>query len=147
MKTANRSPLEEIAKRTGEAGAGLAAAASAVGLQDHQAMLRDHRQRVRDDHQWAKELRGQMADGMTGDDVGDIVITGDIYGADMGALRGKGAPNSEPPAWKKWLLPLGIAAAIGAGSAGTIAIQSQRQPAADQPKYEAPRYDVEKWTP
>ena len=85
----DKTPLEEIGKRSAEAGAALAAAAHAVGLENHRAMLTDHRRRVNQDHAlmqfpFLKQL-GILPDNyaknfepMEDDDVGGILITGDI---------------------------------------------------------------------
>lgn len=97
------TPTQEIAKRTGEAGAGLAAAASAVGLADHREMLRDHAARIRDGHRLQMELLGIKAEEPKPeeDDMG-IMVTGDInvYGGDSkGIVEAiKGAANQKPAA-------------------------------------------------
>ncbi len=98
-----RTPNQEIAKRTGEAGAGLAAAASAVGLVDHREMLRDHAARIRDGHRLQMALLGIKAEEPKPeeDDMG-IMVTGDInvYGGDAkGVVEAiKGAANQKPEA-------------------------------------------------
>jgi len=98
------TPNQEIAKRTGEAGAGLAAAASAVGLADHREMLRDHAARIRDGHRLQMALLGIKAEEPKpeeDDDMG-IMVTGDInvYGGDAkGVVEAiKGAANQKPEA-------------------------------------------------
>jgi hypothetical protein len=153
----DRPPLEEIAKRAAEAGAGLAAGAKAVGLANHREMLRDHAKRVRDDHEWAKQLRGQEPTVAGGDDMGDIIVTGDIYGDQAVKALGRvnGAPTqppTQPPAspqssWASKALPWILAGAAGLGGAGLASILIDRQPVVDIPAVEMPQYDVEKWVP
>ena len=86
-----RTPLEEIAKRTAEAGAGLRAAAGAVGLEAHRRQLKSHDARVDDSYQVMREVfrraAGLQDGGSAGDDpgnakdddaMGDIIVTGDL---------------------------------------------------------------------
>lgn len=86
-----RTPLEEIAKRTAEAGAGLRAAAGAVGLEAHRRQLKSHDARVDDSYQVMREVFRRAAGLQTGgsasddpgtakddDTMGDIIVTGDL---------------------------------------------------------------------
>ncbi len=88
----DRPPIEEIAKRVGEAGAGLVIAAHAAALIDQVRMQRDYSERVNNSHEIQNDILRDLA-GLTekqtseapnngGEDVGDIklVVTGDIYG-------------------------------------------------------------------
>ena len=55
----------------------LGAAATAVGLEDHRAMLAAHRKRTHDGHVAMSRAAGMPVSGED-DDVGDLTITGDI---------------------------------------------------------------------
>ena len=103
------SPTQELAKRAAEAGGGLAAAAKALGLQDHQRLLRDSARRVRESHRGMAKAAG-MEDTLeaagAGDDLGDILVTGDInihgsQGQDatklLEVLKGKAVSQSDTP--------------------------------------------------
>lgn len=72
--------MEEISKRTAEAGGGLAAAAKAAALQNFVANQNAHRKRVWDGHALGMKALGFDATKLDeGEDVGDIIVTGDIY--------------------------------------------------------------------
>lgn len=101
-----QTPAEQMAERFAEATPGLKAAASAVGLQDHQRMLLRNDQRLTDGYQLGRHaFTGQKAEPMSEDgDMGDIVITGDINVSDprqapqvIDSLRAKDTTPSEPP--------------------------------------------------
>lgn len=155
----DRPPIEEIAKRTAEAGAGLAAGAKAVGLADHREMLRDHARRVRDDHEWAKQLRGQEPSAAGGDEMGDIIVTGDIYGdAAVRALEKRKQSQPEQPqrqsapvaatAAKLLAWPLAVAAGIAAGAGIMSLVDREPPPPVVVPgDIVFPAYDVERWVP
>lgn len=118
----DRTFEQEVAKRAGEAGGGLAAAAKAVGLRDHARMLDRHDQRLRRGEELgyrALGVSGQQLDelsgaGQGGDDVGDIVVTGDqTYNITQPPQRP--APSGQP-GWSS-VLPWALAAALGGGMA------------------------------
>lgn len=131
-----QSPMMESAERAAETIPGLAAAAAAVGLQDHQRMLRDAATRLQDSYNIGRgallaEQPKQMKDD---DDMGDIVITGDIKILDpsqassiLDSLRAKKSdapPVAVPlPAKRKW--KWGIPASIITAGAMTAAGLSQ----------------------
>ena len=102
-----QTPAEEVAERVAEAVPGLKAAAAAVGLQDHQRMLHRNDQRLRDGYQLGRAaFTGQQVDEAMsdGDEMGDIVITGDIHVSDaqqapqvIDSLRAKDTTPSPPP--------------------------------------------------
>lgn len=85
QQTPDRSPVQEIGKRTAETVPGLLAAAHAVGLEDHRRMLRESARRVRDGHLasmiaagFKPEQLGASSSDADGEDMGGIVVTGDI---------------------------------------------------------------------
>lgn len=78
----DRSPMEEIGKRFAEAGGGLKAAAFAVGLENHRALLTDHRKRVQDGHKAMADAIGAKTtvdEPQDGEDMGGILVTGDNH--------------------------------------------------------------------
>lgn len=81
-KTAtDRPPHEEMAERFAEAEPGLLTAAQAVGLQDHQRMLTDYRNRLLDGHKAQARAVGFPLDQISdnaGTSAGSIIITGDV---------------------------------------------------------------------
>lgn len=96
------TPLEEASERAAETIPGLKAAAAAVGLEDHRRMLRDSARRVADSHRAQMSALG-MSPEVEDDEMGNIVITGDINGANakeiIDALSGQRADTSatQPP--------------------------------------------------
>lgn len=118
----DRTPEQEVAKRTAEAGGGLAAAAKAVGLRDHARMLDRYDQRLRRGEELsyrAMGMTGRQLDessgaGQGGDDVGDIVVTGDqTYNITQPPQQSQ--PSGQP-GWSS-VLPWALAAALGGGMA------------------------------
>lgn len=148
------SPQQEIAKRLAEAGGGLAAAGRAVGLQDHQRLLRDNARRVRESHKALAKAAGMesvLEDDAEGDDMGDILVTGDInVTGDSGdakklleILKGKAVSQTNVPAASdapSTASKLGKAAlwaaAISAGPLGSLLTAYLLKQ--DAPKAEAP---------
>lgn len=123
LHTVNRPAKEEIAKRAAEAGAGLAAAAQAVGLEDHRRMLRDASKRLRDGHRAMMRAAGQpeTSDASDGDmGGGNIYVTGDIDAHPM-SLPWAPPPPKGMPTWLKVLAGVALTgigtAGIGAGAA------------------------------
>lgn len=98
----SQTPAEEAAERVAEATPGLAAAAAAVGLQDHRRALDAHARRVNDDHRMGLSALGfdNLAETMSDDAMGDILITGDIHASDpsqvVNALKGQGGQQQQP---------------------------------------------------
>jgi len=94
-----RSPLQEIAKRTAEAGGGLAAAVKAAAVQNYVANQNAYRKRLYDGHAAGMKALGFEASKQDEDsDVGNIIVTGDIYSDDaVRALRDmtQANPNSQ----------------------------------------------------
>lgn len=121
--------MEEIANRAATSGAGLAAAAKAVGLADHKRMLEDHARRVRDSHRVQMARLGLELPADEGDDMaGDIFVCGDITNqAPVAATPTATQPITQQPtaqpanaasttAAKVW--PYVLAAALGSGGLG-----------------------------
>ena len=150
----DKTPLEEIGKRSAEAGAALAAAAHAVGLENHRAMLTDHRRRVNQDHAlmqfpFLKQL-GILPDNyaknfepVEDDDVGGILITGDID-VDLLPIQPSQVPtvptptipqppNGMKPTLRNFLIAAGIVGVGFAGSAATYFLTRPNIPAATTP--------------
>jgi hypothetical protein len=144
--TDDRQPLEEIANRTATAGAGLAAAAKAVGLADHKRMLEDHARRVRDGHRVQMRSLGMEASEPEDDEMGDVFVCGDIT---------QPTPTSQPPiAATQKILPYVLAAALAGGGLGVggatipilMALANQGKattPVAEQPTVPATDADTQ----
>ena len=103
----------------------LGAAASAVGLEDHRAMLAAARRRTREGHVAMSQAAGMQAsvEAEEEDDVGDLTITGDIQ------LQ-KQAPHPPATGVMKDLAKTIGAGAIGAGVLLGSQIAMDRQPEA-----------------
>ena len=120
----DRPPLKEIGKRTAEAGAGLVAAAHAVALKNFNVDQAAYRGRVKDSHRFGMTTAGmkeeQMAPSTSEDEdenMGDIIVTGDVYGnRAIEALQGQ--PPSTGPRSLGILSKLIVAASLLAGGAG-----------------------------
>lgn len=161
----NLSPAEKIAERVADIAPGLAAAAKAMAIQDHRASLRDFRQRVRDSHRMqAKTLgMGDVVSESSDDDMGDIIVTGDIHYNGTSAPQLPWAkdqpqqpqstpePPSQPPEDESLLSKIAKPAAIAAGTmaAGGIGAAAVNtlwpddpppvvQPAPERPTIELP---------
>lgn len=91
-----KNPKLEAAERAAETYPALSAAAAAVGLQDHRQSLNSHQSRVADSHKAQMKALGLEAS-QAGDEMGDIVITGDIHSQDpakvIGSLKGESMPS------------------------------------------------------
>ena len=70
-------PLQSTVENLTQKLTHLGAAATAVGLEDHRAMLAAHRKRTHDGHVAMSRAAGMPVSGED-DDVGDLTITGDI---------------------------------------------------------------------
>jgi len=136
------SAEQEVAKRTAIHGAGLAAAAKAVGLEDHRQLLREHRERVRTsykDQRTALGLFNKETDMPTEEDMGDINVSGDHvnhhyhYNQPSQQPSSAPAPSSPQPAssqdslLKKYGIPLITAGATAAGILGYDYLTSPRE--------------------
>jgi hypothetical protein len=103
-------------------GAGLAAAAKAVAVQDHKRLLDDAARRVRDSHRAQMEAVG-MTPEATDDEMGDVNVSGDhiTYQMPRPATMGRAA------------IAAAILGAAGLGAIGTaLALrQPQQAPATD----------------
>ncbi|MDD4892005.1 MAG: hypothetical protein PHU85_18955 [Phycisphaerae bacterium] len=125
----SKTAVQEIAQRAAETGPGLAAAAKAIGIQDHQRMLRDAANRVRDSHRAQMKAAGFDPGNPPEDDMGDIIITGDIQYAPaptpepVAPAANTSASTAAPPAGLSPLAKTLISAALlGAGAAGGVAV-------------------------
>ncbi len=130
MTSKAQSPAQELAERAAESIPSLQAAAAAVGLQDHQRMLRDHARRVRDSHRVGARAAGMddIAAEPTGDDMGDIIISGDItntylpppLAAQTSQPTAAPASNSAPaaPGLSNWTKAALVAASLASGGVG-----------------------------
>ncbi len=109
-----QEPIPEGLERLAEGMPGLHLGALAVGLQDHQRMLRDHAKRVRESHLFGMRAAGatpkELSEGEAvaeGDDMGGIYICGDIIGSDAKVpwerkgesqkQQPQSPPRTEPP--------------------------------------------------
>lgn len=77
----NQTPMEEMAERVAEGAPGLAVASHLAALDNWRRQQLDYRRRVRDDHAvQVKSLGGEATD-MSGDEeMGNLIVTGDIIG-------------------------------------------------------------------
>lgn len=95
---AEQSPAAQMAERASEVIPGLGAAAFAVGLENHRRTLHDHAQRLRTDYKIGLRALGVQDDLATSqpseDDMGDIVICGDI----TNNIDGRTSPTATKPA-------------------------------------------------
>lgn len=132
------SPIQEWAKRAGEIYPGLQGAGLAVGLQDHQRMLRDHARRLLDGHKAQMKAAGfsDLAEADGGDDMGDILVTGDITVTNPQQPAPQAIPQASPqaaqaeptdsslPGWVKSLALTGGMLGSAIGGAGLASILS-----------------------
>jgi len=82
-----QSPHQEIAERVAEVAPGLAAAAHLSAVQDARQLQADHRRRLADSHRAQMQALGmESTESPGGDDVGNLVITGDVYGSDAAEI-------------------------------------------------------------
>lgn len=139
--------MEEIAERVAEGAPGLGVAAQLSALDDWRRNQQAHRKRVYDSHKLQTAMLGGEVSNVTEDDVGHLIVTGDIYGFNsdriLQALAGgqqqdgtqpqqpEQPPPSQPPAqpptqetkdgvpmWAKAaLIAAGLAGAGGLGAA------------------------------
>ncbi len=171
----DRPPIAEIAKRTAEAGGGLAAAVHGAAVINAVRAARDYAQRVKDSHRIEMKMAGleqeEQAD-HGDDDMGDInlVVTGDLYGNEaVKSLATQPTGQAEqahvavqPPngggvdlaRLARTIGPYILAAVAGFG--GYIAGHQSTPPAIHEqppPQTQAAspdrwmEYDIQKWTP
>lgn len=162
---ANQTPRAEMQERLAEGIPGLGMAAWAVGLESHRQLLADARRRTADSH--AAQMRAAKQPPTRSDDeMGDIVICGDINATDpkrvLDSLRGRSeqpSPQPQPPAptatgepgktsLMKQALPWLLSAALGSGVGG-YALSKYLTPAANQAAaaVEGNVYDIQPWSP
>ena len=143
----SQTPTEEVSERLSQAGTGLAMAARAVGLEDHRRMLAGVNRRTEEGHRAMAQAAGMEAalspTDESGSAMGDIFVTGDIYGSDAKAPwrgdSGQAAAQPQPaaklPGWMKTAgVILGSLAAGGVGATAVSALwpdgEAAPQPAA-----------------
>ena len=99
LETNSQSPLAEIAERVSEAAPGLVAAAHLSALDDWRRSQRDFRQRVRDGHALQNKALGADVTAEQEEPMGNLVITGDIYGNNSDKIISAlaGGPTPTPP--------------------------------------------------
>ena len=127
-----QSPAEKISDTL----RGLGSAAYAVGLEDHRRMLRDAAQRTRDGHRAMMQAANVSTDGSDeDDDMGDILVTGDITIRNDGGGKHQGVPQEKPVSQQTTGLSNAAKAAmlgsalLGTGGIGAaIATYMTRQP-------------------
>ena len=137
-----QSPQMETAERAAQTIPALSAAAAAVGLEDHRRMLQQHAHRVADTYALGRKALTNEPPTNNVDDMGDIVITGDIKITDpaqaagvLDSLRGNDsavllpAPPVQQPSLPKfrWALPASIITA-GALTAGGLTYLADTSP-------------------
>ncbi len=120
-----QSPMQEMAERTAETAPGLAAAAHMEAVQNFRHLNADHRRRLADSHRWQGASLGQTVSDPSEkkeDDVGNLIVTGDVYGSDAAeiirSLQSVAEPSqgpSEPAKQTGWVSNLGKAALVAAG--------------------------------
>lgn len=122
-----QSPAEETAERSAETMPGLAAAAAAVGLENHRRMLHQHAKRTTEGHKAQMGALGIDVGDEDSDEMGNIVITGDITSLNpqsvIDSLNGKIPQQQQQPSVP---VPNGsnfakTAAAIGLAAVGLAA--------------------------
>lgn len=79
MSNSTQTPEQEATERITEGLPGIKLAGAAVGLANHQQMLADHLQRVRDSHKMQARAMGMedLATDQEPEEMGDIIICGD----------------------------------------------------------------------
>ena len=151
MSESDRTPREEIAKRTAEAGAGMVAAAKGIALDQMWQSQEAYQNRVNDSHALGQKLLGEEPMKRKAEGNRSLVITGDINASNAGEVPGIIAGLTGQPVQPKpksllrklavpTLLTLG---ALGAGGLGFSLpfIMDKLKP--DQ--YNT--YDIRKWIP
>ncbi len=82
-----QSPTQEAAERVAEAAPGLAVAAHMEAVQHFRQSNADYRRRLRDSHRWNAESLGMTAEETPEEDpVGNLIVTGDVYGSDAAEI-------------------------------------------------------------
>jgi len=150
ISTNDETPIQEISKRTAEAGAGLAAAAKAVALADHRRMLHDHANRVQDSHECQMRAAGFEPKDRGGEDdeMGDITVTGDIHYQQPPDAKQKTA-GGVSDTMKKAALGAALAASgagLGIGIPWMLGAFDKDAPAV-QSTDTRNEYDIEKYIP
>lgn len=132
MPPSSKTPIQEIGQRTAEAAPGLAAIAKLIATKEHEQILADARQRVRDSHRMHARALGmedvvsdQHQEGAAASS--KYMICGDVYGDEAAkqvfagqSSQSNTAGATESPAASKMglLAKAALAAALIGGGAG-----------------------------
>lgn len=93
-----QTPREETAERVAETVPGLTAAAYAEAVQDYRHMNATHRRREDDSYRQQCEALGvEVSEPPKEDEVGNLVVTGDVYGSDAAEIIRSLQDGAEPP--------------------------------------------------
>lgn len=81
-----QSPAEKIAEQVAEKAPGLTVAAYTEAIDNFRRANDSYRKRLADSHRWHAKALGMEASDTEGDDVGNLVVTGDVYGSDAASI-------------------------------------------------------------
>lgn len=129
----DRPPIAEMAKRAAEAGGGLAAASKAVAIENYRASSTAHRQRVADSHAAGMKTLGfDVGNQLEADDMGDLIVTGDVYGDEAVRMinRGQSPPIAAGSTLSKWVMIAALLAGGGGVGAAATALLNRPEPSA-----------------
>ena len=156
MSESEPTPRQTVAKTVAEVAPKLAVAAKAIAIDDHRRLLRDNAARVADSHRAMAKAIGMedtVAPAAREDEVGHLIVTGDINVADpaslqqaIGTLSGKAAANSDQaatagqqestPLWQKALVSAAmVASGAGVGAGIPWLLGAFDRPAAESPTF------------
>ena len=155
--TTDRPPIQEIAKRVGEAGAGLVAVAKAISVDDFATAQEDYRQRVRDDHALGTQLLGaepKLTVPKESEEMRRVImVTGDVYGDKAAETLNRIANNPPQPQGTQAKEPVttlakaALAAALLAGGGGAGLGIPWLMGMFDKPAIEQPAEQPQEQTP
>lgn len=138
----DRGPIEEIANRSATAGAGIAAAAHAVGLQDHKRLLDMQARNLERAWQMGMRALGLSSEDLAGiaeteaDEMGgDVNVAGDthIHLAPVDQQQNNQRPATPPtPSGSSSLLPW-VLTALLAGGGSTALLMNWLRPSTPTP--------------
>ena len=125
-------PATTLRNRLAASIPGLGIAAHAIGLENIRGVFADARQRTRDGHKAMAGAAGFDV-GKGGDDVGDLIVTGDIH-----THQQQSAPEKKAGLLSKslpWIAALGLGGGVAGGGIylAAQAIQALSKPAEQQP--------------
>ncbi len=95
-----QSPMQEIQERVAESAPGLAVAVHMSAINDWRHDMQSYRRRIANDHAIQNKALGGEATVVAEEPMGNLIVTGDIYGNDsdriVNALAGGGAAPAAP---------------------------------------------------